>query len=346
MITLKQFIQQFFPAYQINADNEELITKLGLWAMRDPEFENPKMGIYLDKGIFLSGNVGSGKTKVMKLLGSYLSFLHSPYLYEMKYVWKFAEAYKDVAFGCFKAEFSGNRYYDELALTNEITKMPEREMVHHFGTKILIGQELIFVRYEAFVNNGYITCFTSNEPPSRMKEIYGTRADDRLAEMCNFFSLNSATSWRRIIQPVPIRNVNIGLAPNQVLRDDIAENKIRLNLQYKNYCETGKIDVMQQFDYTLFTVYGQEPLTETELQLLMDSIHAERKIEIEKKLEYKSNRDYSESKRLKQLKDQYELGKYDQEEKNLVFGRARITAIQTFYEKMKAAGKDKIFEDV
>lgn len=341
IITFNQFLQKNFLHYQIVPENEEVIEKLGLWATRDPAFEDPKLGMYLDKGLFLTGKVGSGKTELMKNLNYYLGTLGSPYKYEMKTVWKFAASFKDEGFSCFRKEISGNRFYDELALTDAMGE-PTREQVNHFGNKITIGEELIRMRYEAFKSNGYITCFTTNESAKKMATIYGERADDRLAEMCNFFVLNTKVSWRRIIKPVPATDVNQNAIPNRALRNDDLDTKIRLNEQYKQYCQGAVLDELATFDYLHLTLLGQEPVPESELLQIMDKIYKVRK-------EYVANNkstDPAVAKRNKELIHQYENGNPDKEEQGIVFREARVQAINIFYAKMKAAGKDKIFEDV
>lgn len=190
LLNFENFIREYYPEHIIDECNVGVIRDLSLWAFRDTSFEDSKRGLYLDKGILITGSVGSGKTDLFNILRTYLhNYIRSKYYFSYGVVWKFTSDFSKDGYEAFEGQDTGNRYYDELCLTDSRTKFPNKEMGMHYGSKILIGEELIMFRYNSFKRLGYQTHFSTNATIGELSDIYGERAFSRLSEMCNFFTL-------------------------------------------------------------------------------------------------------------------------------------------------------------
>lgn len=342
LIQFAEFIKTYYPEFIIDQDNHQVIIKIGQWALRDPEFEDVENGWYLDKGIFIQGGVGTGKTKLMFILSKYLEFIRSVYRFTSKVVWQFAHSYKKDGISCFHSESSGNKYYDELCLTNDTTGLPDAEYVMHYGNKILVGSQLIMMRSNAFVGNGYMSHFTTNVPVNRLKDIYGVRAYDRLLEMCNFFSLTGES--RRGGRPTFRNNLmhhDISRSAGLIM-DDASSEKRRINKRYKQFCEDGMSVDNDTFDYQVLYSLGVNLATEEQFNLILSAVMKERDALIHKDKPLEN----MEVKRWKSLQVQYENKNWDAEERALLMGRAKMIVVTNFYQSMKNHNLKVIFEDV
>lgn len=339
-LEFQQFIKKHFPDYIIDEKNHSVIILLGQWANRNTDFENPAEGRYLDKGLFLSGTIGTGKTELMRMLNYYLKYLSSLYAYNRSIVWKFAEAFKSKGHECFIGHEIYNRYYDELALTDDKTGFPIIENVNNYGDKILIGERLIMMRYNSFKERGFQSHFSTNCPPTKIREIYGDRAFSRLTEMCNFIAL-TGDDRRATIRPTFHTNANNPAPPKRdgITEDEVLEFKVKANSKFKYYCDTGVTPENSHFDYVSLSFYGCQIAKDDELKSLMDIAAIERRKEIQD-----TPVNISDEKRFRDLRKQYESGNLDDKERAYLFSIAKKNAVMLFYEKMKLENKKVIFE--
>ena len=318
----------FFPSFQIDEKNTEAIRRLGLWADRNEEFNGLEPGWHIDRGLLLSGPVGVGKDETYRMLRQYLEFLKSPYRFKFRVVWEFARPYMKEGYECFSDEMIGNLYYEELALTDEITGQPTREIVNHFGTKILIGSEIINFRYNIFKNTGYQTHFSTNLNEDQLEKVYGARCLSRLNEMCNIFFLQGKDR-RGLIDPKFKKNLNqppppvsqVDLAP-QV----IAENKRILDCGYAHFIETRGFPADIHFYYDALVGFGVQVCTAQELQAYMD----------ESVSDY-----YGDLMILRKSPEEKEQAK-----RTFKWKAAREKAVKNYYELLKSQDAKSIFGQV
>lgn len=141
-----------------------------------------RLGLNPDKSLFLIGPPGVGKTFFMrrwiKAQGVYLNELIA-YDVEKGFV-KEGLDYPNMY-------SHGDMFIDDIGI--------ESDMINIFGTKHYPVQTLIFYRHNKYINNKYLTHFTSNLNYKAIKEKYGERVLDRLYEMCNFVIV-TGTSYR------------------------------------------------------------------------------------------------------------------------------------------------------
>lgn len=236
------FLKHFFPTYVIDEENRHTLEVVSQWVNRDKKFEENDPLFSLKKGLAFLGPVGTGKTDLMFIINAYFSrYLKSPYSFSSHVLWKFTNDFskKDVGYAAFDGHDRGNRFYDELCLLKKNEDLPSREIAGNYHHKIIIGEEVIMFRAMAFKDYGYMTHFTSNEEPGMLENVYGTRAYDRLAYMCNFIQFTGES--RRWGKELNLR-ANINEAPKVAKSAPVSEQEMQGMRQsmdeiYRQYAE-------------------------------------------------------------------------------------------------------------
>lgn len=188
----KAKIKENEPSFAIDDANREVFEALCLYFSNDQRFEERGHGS-LKKGLFLTGDVGVGKTLMMQAfsLNKRACFkvanvdlvvfgyqnngidgvmkYYSNYNFETKYQYFF----QDRIGTCF----------DDLGI-EEVTS-------NHFGNEMNVLEKIILIRYENKIPF-HFTHFTSNFDAKVIQERYGTRVRSRLREMCNMIVLKGA----------------------------------------------------------------------------------------------------------------------------------------------------------
>lgn len=141
------------------------------------------------QGVSLIGNVGAGKTAMMRIMQKL--FINTP----RKFKWVGAKEFKYLLESYSAVEVmemygktcAMDLYIDDIGLGGGDYKK--------YGNAINIISEIIFDRYELFVESGFKTHVSSNIPTTVDKEkypeadtlekFYGARVTDRLKEMCH-----------------------------------------------------------------------------------------------------------------------------------------------------------------
>lgn len=316
------FIKKYFIQYRVDEHNQKIIGNLGLWAIRSEGFNNLQPGWHIDRGIFLIGPVGVGKDELFLLLRKYISYLRSPYGYNFKVVWEFAKPFEKEGHIAFQSEYTGNNYYEELALTDEKTGIPTREYVNHFGTKIFIGVELIHIRHRVFKNLGFQSHFSSNLPEEALEQVYGKRCMSRIYEMCNIMFL-TGEDRRGHTAPVFVKNSNISAPPppRETTVDEHEENRKILEAEYAIFLTIGNVSEMAPLNYHLLRSYGCQLCTDEEMRVVMEDLET----------------NYVNPPALvqKQTKEKYKT--------DFVWSTARTIAVKRFYQGLKDGGAKTIF---
>lgn len=149
---------------------------------------SPQSTLDLNKGLFICGPFGTGKTVSMKLMQRFFrSFgivstrhLVRDYLGEMKgqvldlYG---RQSYKQRPQGGLDYKQPIAWCFDDLGQENNAVKL--------YGTEQNVMEEIISDRYEEFKKTGMRSYFTSNCKPEDITGLYGKRIGDRLREMVN-----------------------------------------------------------------------------------------------------------------------------------------------------------------
>ncbi len=275
-LDFESFIRQYFPNYIIDSSNSDTVRKVSLWASRNPEFEDPRKGYYLAKGILLTGDVGTGKTDLFNILRTYLNnYLKSRYTFTYGVVWKFTSDFSKDGYSSLDGQELHNRYYDELCLTDSRTKFPNKEQAMHFGSKLLIGEEIIMLRYNSFKRKGYQTHFSTNATAAELTEIYGERAFSRLTEMCNFLSL-TGDDRRASGLPNIYANMNDPKPPMPRGLEGEYEKEAQQDMErhYQDFLENKVPSAPLSIVYTILTSLGVLVASDEDLREIMEEVRA------------------------------------------------------------------------
>ena len=310
-MTFKKFIEEYFPWFTIDTDNEVLIIALGAWANRDEKLFTQSMPsswklsyerimgkphdnfkflqekIFIEKGILLFGTVGSGKTEILILLKKYCEWLQSPARYEIFNVPELGEAFSQAGFSSLNRIKSGNIFFDELCKTEQTSGYPECERVGYMSSKTVIGEYIISVRNDLFNQRGSVTLFTTNVPLKGLSDIYGERAFSRITQMCNLIPYIGTD--RRLNQK-PFIKKSFTIAPKEIKRTDDTEKN------YKEYFLSAK-DSIEELQ-NAYLLNDSTPIS------VMDYFHYERmNYDFTKKENYAAEYEIQKRQRYEFLKD-------------------------------------------
>jgi len=184
-------------------DNEttKAVELISQYANNEIEFEKTK-NFSLNKGIWICGNFGSGKTQLLiaykelkKLMNVNVGFQTCADM-NMKFL-------KKDEFNNSIARFDGiktfmnkfdtvERIFDDLG--------EEETNIMDFGNKVCIMAHILSERYKG-LNNGVKTHITTNLSMEQISNTYGGRIESRISEMFNVITLGSkadSTDYRKV----------------------------------------------------------------------------------------------------------------------------------------------------
>jgi hypothetical protein len=274
-LDFEQYVQEYFPQYDIDKDNIDVIKKVSLWAKRDKEFEKDGE-YYLHKGLFICGPVGTGKTDLFHMLRMYLGrYLNSSYKFRREVVWEFTATFCKRGYEAISNQDIGNCYYDELCLIDARSNFPNKEQATHYGNKLLVGEEIIMKRYDAFKSMGLQSHFTTNASPAQLREVYGERAFSRLTEMCNFLFL--VGDDRRGGKPNIYKDTNNpaekAVWSSGKVEADILEIKNGIEDMYQKYLKTNELEhESPALLYSTLVGFGVKVIDEEAMNLLQEEL--------------------------------------------------------------------------
>ncbi|OLY91215.1 hypothetical protein SAMN05444008_11289 [Cnuella takakiae] len=167
------------PKFEVDEHFKKILTPLSLYFWRLDDFENKGYGL-LNKGLFITGNVGVGKTLLMKLFCQ--NAVRPLRVLSTNIV---ADTYQEHGIEYLRNKYcSGPTNYSHSNICFDDLGA-ERIGVKHMGNDINVMEQVILNRYEQGQHN--LTHFTSNLDAVQIEKLYGTRVRSRLREMVNFF---------------------------------------------------------------------------------------------------------------------------------------------------------------
>jgi len=179
--------------FRLYKEDLPVLVPIIAWMLRDEDVA-VQCGIDLNKGIFLSGPIGVGKTQIMQLM----RYITSPaFDYKVISCTKLAldfgrkgpEIIHEYTYGNFRSNGAPQTYcFDDLG--KEI-------VVKHYGTSCQIMQQIFHARYELFIECGMITHAASSLHTRQIEERYGAEIISRLREMFNRIGFSNDASDKR-----------------------------------------------------------------------------------------------------------------------------------------------------
>lgn len=185
-ITPEQFknkVLEVCPQFEADANTKELMNELYYYVNGET---SPKLNLDPKKGILLWGNIGTGKSTIIRILGEVLRM--------------FGKGYKTVNCSYMATQFAASgldavntstynetdrgvrpvdRAFDELGRE----PIPAR----HYGNELNIMQYVFQCRYE--LRESIRTYATTNINPQSLGSLYGDYIADRMSEMFNIVEL-------------------------------------------------------------------------------------------------------------------------------------------------------------
>ncbi len=209
--TEAQFIAHLTSKYEKNFvfnQNNKIIYKILLkYFTGDKSFELMNFPVMiqkgsLKKGIFLAGNVGSGKSLIIKnIFKDYTQnrlYLNSYNIFDYRDIKLEYEQYGAAALEKFTNKISNSggirRNQTQVILIDDF--LATGAEVVYYGNKINLADELVQIRYEVYKRSGRLTHFTTNIFPAQMQEFLDERSLSRLSEMCNAIVFKDK-DWRK-----------------------------------------------------------------------------------------------------------------------------------------------------
>lgn len=151
----------------VNKSNRDAIEKAIKWVIRD------KSVYATNKGLWISGDVGVGKTFIAEVLVRMLKYSGSSMFRTH------ALGLIDILNGEEKERlFSSPLFIDDLGA--------EEPIINYYGTKIRPIYEVLNRRY---LDQRFNMIVTTNLSPSQIEERYGDRVRDRIKEMFNVIKI-------------------------------------------------------------------------------------------------------------------------------------------------------------
>ena len=177
---------------QLDKEMELAIELVSQYMNREPKFEI-KEGFRFNKGLWICGNFGSGKTLLLKsykeavknLYGLEVGFqscsdMNSRYL-KRNEMTRQLDLFDGIKMFCNKFE-SKERIFDDLG--------EEETYVMDYGNKVCLMAHILSERYKG-LRNGSVTHITTNLTMDQVSNIYGGRIESRISEMFNVIKLGS-----------------------------------------------------------------------------------------------------------------------------------------------------------
>lgn len=186
--------KHFCRDFQITNDLKPVMGLMLLYFTSSDRFESEFKRLQgnegsLQKGLFLMGGVGTGKTILFKIFREYaMNVIKANGFREHKA----ADVIKDVKENgttairryviCPSYQKPFVCYFDDLAASTD--------EINDYGTKVNVMEQVFTDRYIQFQRNGVITHASSNMFPKQLEKVYDVRIIDRFKEMFNFIELN------------------------------------------------------------------------------------------------------------------------------------------------------------
>lgn len=181
--------------FKITNGDRGLYNDIFQWCIRNPEGK-----LDIDKGLLLWGNIGVGKTTILKIVREFCRIpgirppkrigisIGAPYSFAIKSVHEILSKYQE-------RPSSLDSYADCAYLAIDDIGAETKE-VNRYGTIKNVIDELLQRRYDKFcADKEFTTHLTANISKEKIKDHYSERTYDRCKEMFNFIEIRG-NSWR------------------------------------------------------------------------------------------------------------------------------------------------------
>lgn len=311
----RNYINTAYPDYIMDEFNQEAIETISDWCAG---IYNERC--YPEKGLLLMGDYGTGKTNLMVMLSKYV--MNTKKSFHSSIMWHYAASFAKDGHEALEGLEDKNRFFDEMCLIDDRNKIPQREIAMYYGNKVMVGEEIIMKRYDAFKYNGLQTHFTSNASMAEIEAAYGGRVASRLKEMCNIVALYGRD--RRGGKPTILVTDNKDKQPGiDVPIQTIKSNIDMIEQSYQEYINNEGQTINLSLIYTTLLSFGVKLCDEAEYEIINLSV---------RKMFYH-----------KLSKQELTVSQKNEEKEKEIIRQTKESVVLYFYKKMKEHNALSIF---
>jgi energy-coupling factor transporter ATP-binding protein EcfA2 len=186
--------EMFGPGFYIDDTDRPVIMNLITYFMRDENVAAAK-NIDLYKGLIITGPVGCGKTAIMKILRALLPrdgqfVIRSCCRTSLDFLQDGYQTIERYTFGSFEPYSTRPRTccFDDLGIEKD---------ANHWGNTCNVMAEILFHRYDLFMEHHMLTHLTTNMSSSELEERYGNRLRSRIRQMCQLVGFPTDSKDKR-----------------------------------------------------------------------------------------------------------------------------------------------------
>lgn len=193
---LQHIAKQFYKKdFIVDNGNDKVVELLIKYFNNSPDFETDGNKIY--KGLLLVGDVGVGKTFLMKLFRKYANYKVTGNGFLYAHVDDITDAYaiKGIEGILHYTEEQSRKSINGVIKTEPLTLClddlgVEKRTVKHYGTEDYVIDNLLNKKYTQFQDKWVKTHAISNLDPDQLRKRYGRRLASRFKEMFNYIVLD------------------------------------------------------------------------------------------------------------------------------------------------------------
>lgn len=169
------------PNFEITEENQFVLKELLLYFSGNKNFNGS-----LNKGLFLVGPVGTGKSLFMNVFKKYTSEILKANSFRVYQTSNIIDSV-NISGAEYLELFNDNYNNPITCYIDDISS--QNEEVKHFGTSYNVIEQLLSIRYYVYSRYKKLTHISTNKYPKEMVKIYDKRIVDRMREMFNIIEL-------------------------------------------------------------------------------------------------------------------------------------------------------------
>lgn len=179
--------------FELRENDLRIYRNLIMYFHEDPEFEKLNPNYKLSKGIFLHGNIGTGKSKLFEIFNLYCRKYLPPKNFHIVKT-------NDITDNFYFHGLTAIQTHGILSFKRNVDNLPsfdrpltkcyddlgvEPKIVKSYGNERNVMADILLKRYDLFTLYGMKTYMTTNYNVDDVIKNYGNRVGSRFKEMCN-----------------------------------------------------------------------------------------------------------------------------------------------------------------
>lgn len=178
---IKSKAQELCPGWAMDDDNSQVVITAAAWLAREG-----RQGMDLNKGLLIVGNVGTGKTMLMRIVRAVMRDAYGTQ-FGIRSCQEMVRTFSEEGYDGISDWMNAPHVcFDDLGA---------EQSGAHYAVKTNLMAEVIETRYSNLTSGRKCwTHFTTNLGTDKLKDHLGQRAYSRLRHMCNLLDLGASSS--------------------------------------------------------------------------------------------------------------------------------------------------------